>query len=50
MSNQVTAWKMTEEQRLEYVAKHPIKPSKQAKKRDFKWRGEKGNAARWGNK
>lgn len=58
MLNKVTEWKMSEEERQAYIAKYPIKPSGPKKRRekafdnvgtDYKWRGERGNASRWGN-
>jgi hypothetical protein len=48
---------MTEEERLAYIEKHPIKPSSNPKKKreacadkpiDYKWRGEKGKESRYG--
>lgn len=58
--SEVRVWQMTEEERLAYIEKHPIKPTKKAKKKaesehahvdqDYKWRGKKGAAARWGIK
>lgn len=57
MLGKVTVWKMTEEERLSYIEKHPIKPSKKTKSiyfegdyPDYKWRSEKANAARLANK
>ncbi|KON86597.1 hypothetical protein AF332_07040 [Sporosarcina globispora] len=57
---EVTEWKMTEEERLAYIAKHPIRPTKKAVKKansafanirdDYNWRGKKGAEARWGTK
>ncbi|MBT2727855.1 hypothetical protein J7E63_12990 [Bacillus sp. ISL-75] len=55
---QVTTWQMTEEERLAYIEKHPVKPTKKAKKKeafenihtDYKWRGVKANDARYKNK
>ncbi|USK61316.1 hypothetical protein [Peribacillus asahii] len=49
MIGEVHEWKMTEEERLAYIEKHPIRPMKQAKKNtkiDYKWRSEKAIAAR----
>ncbi|UII56698.1 hypothetical protein LS684_04330 [Cytobacillus spongiae] len=56
--SQVISWIMTEEERLAYIDKHPIKPT--SKKLidknlsnngvDFKWRGKKGNQSRYGTK
>lgn len=54
----VTVWKMTEEERLAYIKKHPIRPTKKAKKRtetlpdviDYSWRGKKAAESRWGDK
>ncbi|CAM4018233.1 hypothetical protein [Mesobacillus zeae] len=44
MTGSVTSWKMTEDERLAYIAKHPIRPTKEAAKRsstidriDHKW-------------
>jgi len=31
MLSKVTVWRMTEEERLAYIEKHPIKPTKNAK-------------------
>ncbi|MEH7093956.1 hypothetical protein [Neobacillus vireti] len=55
---QVTVWYMTEEERLAYIEKHPIKPTKKAKRnepfeniyKDYKWRGNKGAENRWNEK
>lgn len=53
----VTVWFMTEEERLDYIKRHPIIPTGKPKKqdesnysfyRDFEWRGRKGNASRYG--
>lgn len=48
MLSKVTEWKMTEEERLAYIAKHPIKPrEKEVKVKlpqdypDWKWRNKK---------
>lgn len=41
----VTVWKMTEEERLAYIAKHPIKPFEDEEPRvipNYKWK-RKGN-------
>ncbi|MBS4191764.1 hypothetical protein KHA94_16360 [Bacillus sp. FJAT-49705] len=56
--NRVTEWQMTEEERLAYIEKHPIRPTKKTKKKgedafsnihtDYKWRGQKAAEARWG--
>lgn len=53
MIGKVTEWKMTEEERLEYIRKHPTK--KANKKRsstidtiDYQWRGRKAAAAKKG--
>lgn len=54
MLSKVTVWKMTEEERMAYIEKHPIKPTKRPKRSgtidqiDYKWRGKKANASRWG--
>jgi hypothetical protein len=44
---QVTVWQMTEEERLAYIEKHPIKPSKKERpvnfttdSPDYKWRSQ----------
>lgn len=38
----VKTWIMTEEERLSYIAKHPIKLNNRLpKKCDYKWRGQK---------
>lgn len=50
MRNQVIKWQMTEQERLSYIDKNPIIPKKQVKRKDYKWRGDKGRAVRWGNK
>jgi hypothetical protein len=50
----VTVWKMTEEERLEYIKKHPIKPQPKRKNdkdfanihTDYKWRPKKAAAKR----
>lgn len=51
---QVTVWKMTEEERLSYIEKHPIKPTKKERPvnftidyPDYKWRGKKAADSRW---
>lgn len=54
MNGKVTVWQMTEEQRLEYVKKHPIIPRKKPSgssyaATDYKWRSEKAIKARWGD-
>jgi len=49
MIGEVREWKMTEEERLAYIKKYPIKPTKRANKNtkmDYKWRPEKAVAAR----
>ncbi|MFC3883769.1 hypothetical protein ACFOU2_09755 [Bacillus songklensis] len=33
MSGEVTVWRMTEEERLAYIKKHPIKPAEKRKKK-----------------
>ena len=54
MLSKVHTWKMSEEERLAYIEKHPIKPTKKPKRSstidhiDYKWRGKKGNESRWG--
>jgi hypothetical protein len=52
----VTEWKMSEEERLAYIEKYPIKPTEKPKgaafdnfKTDYKWRGKKAADSRWGN-
>lgn len=54
---QVTTWRMTEEQRLEYIKKHPVVRTKKERPvnfttdyPDYKWRGKKGADSRWGEK
>lgn len=47
MTAEVTTWKMSEEERLAYLEKHPVKRVNSFKKRDFKWRSEKGAKSRW---
>jgi hypothetical protein len=50
---EVKVWHMTEEERKEYIKKHPIKSTKKAKRTDFvdyEWRGKKAAESRWGNK
>jgi hypothetical protein len=56
---QVTVWKMTEEERLAYIEKHPIKSTKKERPvtfatdypyPDYKWRGQKGANSRWAEK
>jgi hypothetical protein len=51
---QVTTWKMTEEQRLAYIEKYPIKRTKKERpvnfttdNPDYKWRGKKAADSRW---
>ncbi|MDQ0412709.1 hypothetical protein [Mesobacillus stamsii] len=50
----VETWFMTEEERLAYIEKHPIKPTKKPKRSsniefiDYKWRSEKATESRWG--
>jgi hypothetical protein len=56
MHGKVTVWKMTEEERLEYIKKHPIRPQKRRKNdkdfanihTDYKWRPKKAAEKRWG--
>lgn len=59
MLSKVTTWQMTEEERLAYIKKHPIRPASEdekrgasytdihdkRKKKDYKWRSEKGAMA-----
>lgn len=52
MAEKVYVWYMTEEERLAYIEKNPIKPIKKDKVRrvnspDYKWRGDKAAASRW---
>jgi hypothetical protein len=54
---QVTIWYMSEEERLAYIKKHPIKPTEKPKgaafdnfQNDYKWRGQKAADSRWGEK
>jgi aromatic ring-cleaving dioxygenase len=48
MHGKVTEWQMTEEERLAYIEKHPIKnKQKNDDKKDFKWRGKKASESRW---
>ncbi|QPC47126.1 hypothetical protein [Mangrovibacillus cuniculi] len=60
MSSAVTVWHMTEEERLKYIEKHPIRSGKKHKRIienerfigdqiDYKWRIRKANKARWCN-
>jgi hypothetical protein len=49
---QVTKWQMTEEERLAYIEKYPIKPTKNERPvsfktdyPDYKWRVDKGAIA-----
>ena len=49
MIGEVHEWRMTEEERLAYIKKYPIRSTKQGKKNtkmDYKWRSEKAIAAR----
>lgn len=53
----VHEWTMTEEQRLEYIKNHPIKPIEKPKGEsfanmfmDYKWRGKKAADSRWNEK
>lgn len=57
MVGQVKEWKMTEEQRQEYIKKHPIVRTKKERPvnfdtdyPDYKWRGKKGAENRWNEK
>lgn len=56
MLSKVHTWQMTEEERLAYIEKHPIKPTKKPRRSstidhiDYKWRSEKATASRWGQK
>jgi hypothetical protein len=42
MLSKVTIWQMTEEERLAYIERYPIKPFKKETEfvPDFKWRGQ----------
>lgn len=49
---QVLTWYMTEEERLAYIERHPIRPTKKPNvvtfdniHIDYKWRGERGSMA-----
>jgi hypothetical protein len=53
----VTVWQMTEEERLAYIEKHPIIPTKKKRNEsfdnihtDYKWRGAKANESRYKDK
>jgi hypothetical protein len=57
MHGKVTTWQMTEEERLAYIEKHPIRPNQNGTKRsrsidfiDYQWRGKKAAAAQKGKK
>jgi hypothetical protein len=59
INGQVTVWHMTEEERLAYIKKHPIKQTKREMPStygtsfhgpDYKWRGKKGADSRWDTK
>lgn len=60
MHGDVKVYRMTEEERLAYIEKHPIRPSEKAKKRaeqgldhlplDYGWRPKQALAARENNK
>lgn len=53
MHGEVKVWYMTEEERLEYIEKHPIRPTPEAKRRkekgidhismDWSWAGKRKN-------
>ncbi|RBP87878.1 hypothetical protein DFO70_11769 [Cytobacillus firmus] len=54
---EVKVWYMTEEERLAYIKKHPIRPAKNVKKSDttfanlgtdYRWRSKKGTEERYG--
>jgi hypothetical protein len=61
---QVTVWKMTEEERLAYIEKHPITPKKKRPNKgitfatdnpnltpiDWNWRWKNGVESRWKDK
>jgi hypothetical protein len=44
MQGKVTTWVMSEEERLAYIKKNPIKPVNK-EVADFKWRGQKAAEA-----
>jgi hypothetical protein len=44
MQGKVTEWKMSEEERLAYIKKNPIKPVNK-EVADYKWRGQAGAEA-----
>jgi hypothetical protein len=53
MIEPVKVWYMTEEERLEYIKKYPINPTKKERvitfsndKPDYKWRGKKAADAK----
>ena len=55
MQGKVEEWTMTEEQRLAYIEKHPIRPRKNKRSSsidtiDYQWRGKKAAAAQKGKK
>lgn len=56
LNSQVHERKMTEEERLAYLEKHPIKKTKREsfpRRPDYKWRSvdaTKASRKRWGNK
>lgn len=58
MVGKVTVWQMTEEERLAYIEKHPIKPMKRPKGTSYlslkdrsyaKRKAREGTKSRWGS-
>lgn len=51
MVGKVVTSQMTEEERIAYIQKHPIKSDiSNLRSRDYKWRSSKGVQSRWGSK
>ncbi|MBM4762727.1 hypothetical protein [Bacillus sp. B15-48] len=55
MHGKITTWQMTEEERLAYIKKHPIRPTKHRRSSsidliDYQWRGKKANESRYKQK
>jgi hypothetical protein len=50
----VTVWQMTESERLAYIEKHPIVPTKRdvipGSKKDYKWRSKQAVESRYAKK
>jgi hypothetical protein len=50
----VTTWFMTEEERLAYIEKHPIRPTKPdvipGNKKDYKWRSKQAVESKYAKK